>query len=607
MPHLRVVCVYILAFASFAGAEEKTKLAVAPRDAFSLLTELKTVSGVEPRPSAAESALFADAADGKLHKFSAAEAALIASGITDLAKRRSYLEKLDAIAADAKTSLAEVKTPRERGERLLQWLHKGPLAGGYEADATTLVDILEDKKFNCVSSALLYNLIGATLGLDLRAIEIPGISGHVFSILRTDGKLIDVETTTERGFNIEGKRERPDGVSYDPEKQNDDKREVNLLQLIAIVYSNRGVDAGHKELHHQAAYLHLCAACLDATATKNLVAEFTNWGPVLSEKRKFEEGLRILAIGLQLAPESDSLQNNHRVVWVEYAQVTMAAGKADEALAIARRALEATKTTDSSIVELPANLFLTPGAELAEKGKWDEAFALANRALPKLEGKSAEKLGEWRADLFPRSAKAKREKGDWDGAFSVLEKGMADDPNRSNCKDRIAYYAQEWLKEAGDDPKKVVERVAALRKRFSKMTEIQEVVSNRVVKTVRRSVEGEKFERALQELAANSAILADAKEEQELGVWVHIKWATSLEKNDWKAALAVLAKGAKDYPSDSDLASKAEVICDHKGFALLEGKKWSEALQIYKEGLKHFPENNFLKERATTCQKGLGK
>ncbi len=607
MPKLRMNCACVLILVASAAGEDKTRLAVAPRDGFTLLAELKKVSGVEPTLSAAEAALFADTADGKLHKFSAAEAALIASGATDPAKRRSYLEKIDAIADEAKTALAGAKTPRDRGEQLLQFLHKGPMAGGYDADATTLVDILENKKFNCVSSALLYNLIGARLGLDLRAIEIPGIFGHVFSVLRADGKLIDVETTNEQGFNIEGKRERPDGVSYDPKKQNDGKREVDLLQLIAIVYSNRGVYAGHKEQRHQAAFLHLCAACLDATATNNLLAEFTNWGPKLSEKGKFEDGLRVLAIGLKLAPEKYSLKNNHQVVWVEYAQATMAAGKQDEALAIARRAQEATKTTDSSIVELPANLFLKPGEDLAEKGKWEEAFALANRVLPKLEGKSAEKLGEWRAVLFPRWAKAKREKGDWDGAFSVLEKGVADAPKRSDCKDGIAYYAQEWIEEVGDDPKKVAERAAALRRRFPKVTEIQEVIHNHVVKIVKQLIEGEKFQRALQEMAAHSALLGNAKQEQELGVWIYVKWATSLEKKDWKAALALLAKGAKSFPGDSDLPRKAAAICDDRGFALVEAKKWAEALAIYEEGLKHFPDDYFMKDRMKTCKERPGK
>src|SRR5262249_55616311 len=145
-----------------------------------------------------ERALFEDARDGKFEKHSFGEACLIASGVTDAAKRKEYLTKLEKIEAEARKAIESAKTPAEKGERPLKFLHTGPMKGGYQAKQTDLHTLLDTGKFNCVSSAVLYNVIGRKLGLDLVAVEVPE---HVFSMLRDGDKKIDVETTNAKGFN----------------------------------------------------------------------------------------------------------------------------------------------------------------------------------------------------------------------------------------------------------------------------------------------------------------------------------------------------------------------------------------------------------------------
>ena len=58
--------------------------------------------------------------------------------------------------------------------------------------------LLDGKTFNCVSSAVIYNIIALRLGLDVRAIEVPD---HAFSIVYDGTAHMDVETTTPLGFN----------------------------------------------------------------------------------------------------------------------------------------------------------------------------------------------------------------------------------------------------------------------------------------------------------------------------------------------------------------------------------------------------------------------
>ena len=110
--------------------------------------------------------------------------------------------------------------------------------------ATNLMAVLDTGRFNCVSSAVLYNVIARGLGLDVKAIEIPAQSfgeGHVFVVLYDGAKQIPIETTNANGFN----------VSDNMKKKN--KREVGELGLVAIIYYNHGVSLGKENRFHEGA------------------------------------------------------------------------------------------------------------------------------------------------------------------------------------------------------------------------------------------------------------------------------------------------------------------------------------------------------------------
>src|SRR5207247_4332005 len=69
------------------------------------LAELEKISGQKVTPSEEELRLFGEAADGKLGRWSFADAALLASGCTDKAKRKEYLARLDAVEDRKSTRL----------------------------------------------------------------------------------------------------------------------------------------------------------------------------------------------------------------------------------------------------------------------------------------------------------------------------------------------------------------------------------------------------------------------------------------------------------------------------------------------------------------------
>jgi tetratricopeptide (TPR) repeat protein len=592
-------------------ADKANPFTVAPRDAFAILADLNKVSGQKQTNSPEETRLFAHVAGSKPRMFSFAEAALIASGVTDATKRQEYVKRLDSIEAQARKALAGAETERQRGDKLLRFLHAGPMAGGYEASQTTLAGILDNRKYNCVSSAVLYNVIGKKFDLNLKAIDIPAsafFSGHVFSILRTEGVVIEIETTNKDGFNIEGKRERPDGVSYDP-KTSGNRHEVDDLGLAALVYYNRGVKLSKKEKYHAAIVMNFRALCLDAGnkgAAKNALADLGNWGPKLAKEGKYEDGLLVLAIGLKLAPNDSVLKNNQRTLWIEYAHATMKKGKDEEALAIASRAAAILK--DDASQRLPADLYLVPAEELARNSKWQSGLALVERGLSKVTGTPAKKLSAWRADLFLHWSNECQRKKDWDGAFAVLEKARADNPKDTRYANNIAFLVQERLIEtAQSEPAKLNERAQELRKRYSTLERVGQVIFKVVQQEVQKKTDAMKFADALAALKERTPMLADAREAQKLGVLIYDGWARSKQKDGWKSVVQIYADGLKMYAGDSLLTQNAVATIDAQGVPLLNAQKYAEALEIYETGLKYLPGNQRLEDRRKTIQGRMSK
>jgi tetratricopeptide (TPR) repeat protein len=305
-----------------AAAPKGYPFAVAPDKTFDVLAGLDAVSGQKSAPTADEAALFADAADGKLDQFSFADACLIASGVTDPAGRKKYLARLDQIEADARKALAGAATPAEQGERLLKFLHAGPMAKGYKGHQTDLHTVLDTGTFNCVSSAALYNVIGRRLGLDLRAVEIPQ---HVFAVLYDGDKRIDVETTNKAGFDPSDKGPSAKKVTK-AERHSGKRREIGEAGLAAVIAYNHGVTLAKEKRFHEATLANVRALALDPanpSAAQNAVADLTNWSLALSKAGKHGDALEVLKCGSRLDPKDGKFKNNTRAVYDAWAKTHM--------------------------------------------------------------------------------------------------------------------------------------------------------------------------------------------------------------------------------------------------------------------------------------------
>jgi tetratricopeptide (TPR) repeat protein len=129
------------------------------------------------------------------------ELALVVSGFEghrDIRVARARFEKaVQTIVEDA--SLAP--DPETRARTLLALLHRRLLTS-YDARATTLAELLDKGKFNCLSASIIYNLLAERLGLGTAGQLLPTHARSIVRIPKGDGEAsIVVETTSPRGFD----------------------------------------------------------------------------------------------------------------------------------------------------------------------------------------------------------------------------------------------------------------------------------------------------------------------------------------------------------------------------------------------------------------------
>jgi len=535
-----------------------------PAKALDVLARLKSSTNLDLAISSDESALLDDVKDGRFSKWSFDEAALLASGVRDADLRKQYVQQLDVLEREARKAAGGAVGPFEKGEKLLTFLHapNGPMAKGYVSHQTDLSMVLDQKTFNCVSSATLYAVLGRRLKLDVRAIEVPE---HAFAILYDGNRHADVETTTSSGFDPARDQasqtlfHEKTGFRYIPDSNRDQRREVGEAGLVAIIYYNHGVGLTAQKRHHEALLAYFRAMSLDRefdSAVKNALASLANWGNELCQAAKFEEAVRVLSTGLALAPKDALLLNNSKAAWQQWAEATAAAGNDEEAIAILRRAAAA--LPDGNFPALQAWIYIRRGEELIKTGNWQQATSAIEPGLVKLDPVPQAELRRWMAEMPLRWALAELEKKDFKSAVEVLDRGRAHNPKDERLTQDIVYAVQEWAQDvqakAGGAKAKAL--LVTQIKRFPDLAGLKDVAANFAIQTVNRLRDAHKYDAALASADENQDLLKDKEAATTLYLSVFDTWAGELTgKRQWPAAVSVYEKGLQRMPANEHLTN----------------------------------------------------
>jgi tetratricopeptide (TPR) repeat protein len=335
--------------------------------------------------NALEKRLFADAADGRLDKFSLLAAALVASGVDNLDVLRRYEQKaeslVDQLRRSSKGDCPDLRASndetvsvdaaiRQRAELIFNFLHGRVLYGGYDLAATDLRRTLDEGRFNCISATVLFNHLAGQFGLDCRGLEMPS---HTMSRVVLADRVLDVETTCPCWFqlksdqravvsNVTWRQKRTEevfGTNSFPEEEHLSEnlrrpplladartgtapREVSPIQLAAMIYYNRGVDLLAEKRFAEAAAANAKSLRLDpgnATARGNLLATINNWSIHLGDSRRFAEAVELLRQGLAIDAKFEPFAQNYDHVHHQWVEHLCRQGHFEEAVAVLSRAM----------------------------------------------------------------------------------------------------------------------------------------------------------------------------------------------------------------------------------------------------------------------------
>jgi hypothetical protein len=269
------------------------------------LAALGQVIAIEPRgsltvPEGDELQLLQDVRAGNVKKWNATDVALVVAGIS-AEDRPKYKEQLDQITAEAYEVTKDATTPEKKARKLAKYLHDGPMNAGYVSGQYDMKVLLDTGHYNCVSSAILFDLIGRRLGLNVEAVNIPH---HVFCRLGN----VDIEPTSGhvypssiRGERVEKKRTEKD----DKNAVYGDKlfRETSSRSLMSEPYYDEGCDFQNAKKYDQAVISFLKAATIEPGNPLPAVAlnkAMKNWFNQTLKNRRYREAAAIAKLYRQM-------------------------------------------------------------------------------------------------------------------------------------------------------------------------------------------------------------------------------------------------------------------------------------------------------------------
>jgi hypothetical protein len=240
---------------------------------------LDSQAGQQPL-TADEMNLFRDAADGRAEHWTMAEAALVASGVTDRNQRLGYMAQIDQITEEAKVATANAKTPKAKAKQLIMFLLKGPMKAGYVSGQFNLRVLLDTNEFNCCSSAALFIIVGHRLNMEVAAVQRPG---HIFAripgydVETTSGALYPSNIRAERILKGLAKNNEDLGATYTIDRP---FHETGDFGSLTSMYYDTACDQDNAKDYGNAVVSYLKAACLDNTNPNlgyHLDHSFSNW------------------------------------------------------------------------------------------------------------------------------------------------------------------------------------------------------------------------------------------------------------------------------------------------------------------------------------------
>ncbi len=270
--------------------------------------------------------LFADIADQRLDEFSHIEAAFILSGVTSRDTLQTLVQWYKDLVARIKAFRFDAIDRLSSANKVFNYI-RTTLYDKYEERATTMLDIVHERRYNCVSSTILYNMVCQDLGWPTQAFETPT---HVYTLFNEFEKDVVVENTHPMGFDIMKNLDIYSRylAQFYPENQvykigldrlyaheNSRGRVIDNTELLGLLAYNQAYFAMERGDYERAYAMVLVAQDFNRDSRSNVNFEmqlYHKWGKKCFEERRFHDAFEVLADGAYRYPENKALARNAR-------------------------------------------------------------------------------------------------------------------------------------------------------------------------------------------------------------------------------------------------------------------------------------------------------
>ena len=567
-----------------------------------IFSELTLILQQQPNPL--EQTLFKDATNHQFKTLSIAQEGLIASGVKSWTEFNKLSLKLSSLEERAQ-QLFSGYSPSEKAKKLLIWLHEHVLTT-YTEKQSLLQVALKNGLYNCVSVTVLYNGIGSSLQLPLKAVS---TEKHVFSLLPSSAQNFDIETTTQYGFNPSlaavQELEKKTGFVRVGQEEVSARREIENVELIALIYFNRALTSIAEKDYEQGLLLFAKALLLDPSlkqARSSLNSLLSMYSAELLNQQKYKVALALIELGLQLSPDNQAMKHNITAGWHNYALLAAKTRPATEAIGVIRTAYDLLET--EALRALQAQIFVTEALAFSSKDQWEDGYKVLLKAQPLISANSYSSLKQWTEHYLLKWSINEIKNKSYDLAFEVIYALLSLNANKRIAIDNLAYITQEWSRQIArtQSIEAATDKINTIVRQYGQHKKIKKVASQYTIWAVKRLLKEQQFAQALAMTNAAKAVLKQPQLIQMLTV-VFDQWSQAyIKQQNWGKAVKTYQLGLQQLPNNHTLIENEKYTWNEWGRAFIKEKKIKIATQIFNKALKRYPNDEILKTNLRYCQ-----
>lgn len=298
------------------------------------------------------------------------ELALRASGISGQAQLERHRARFERSVGRLQQQARHSRSPRDQAAGILHVLHSEHLTGTFDPRCGSLVETLDQGRFNCVTASLLYVALAERIGLSTTVLH---ASGHV-----------RVRVNAENPFELEP-------TAADWFRRSDARllawqsppRELSSVALVGKLHYNQAVQA--LERHDFAGAIKALERSLlcdpaDADARHNLLAALNNGAIAACDAKRFSDARQLLKRARNIDPTYQTLAANELHLLGKWTVACCERHDFEQALALVDEV--ARKYPQSPLAQQgPATLYRLWGESLLARGERHAALARIESGL----------------------------------------------------------------------------------------------------------------------------------------------------------------------------------------------------------------------------------